>query len=86
MSHVSDGARAAGMSRATVDRYFENRDAPLLGSSGLLQIGVEVLGPTFENVKQQRLARDDLDPDMLIKWLLRMLWTYLNAPSQAAVR
>ena len=143
---MEDVARAAGMSRATVYRYFENRDALLLGvasreaaklaneaigylqqfgtisdwlvegllftlrelpnrpifaslvtsldsrssgslllgSSGLIQIGVNVLGPMFENAKQQGLVRDDLDPDMLIEWLLRMLWTYLNAPSQVA--
>ena len=32
----------------------------------------------------QGLLRDDVDPEMLIEWLLRMLWTYLNAPSQVA--
>lgn len=143
---MEDVARAAGMSRATVYRYFENRDALLLGvasreaaklaneaigylqqfntisewlvegllftlrelpnrpvfaslvtsldsrssgslllgSSGLIQIGVNVLGPMFEVAKQQGLLRDDLDAEMLIEWLLRMLWTYLNAPSQVA--
>ena len=143
---MEDVARAAGMSRATVYRYFENRDALLLGvasrqasalaaeaiaylsqystisdwlvegllftlrelprrpvfaslvtsldsrssgnlllgSTGLIQIGVHVLGPMFANAKQQGLLRDEIDPEMLIEWLLRMLWTYLNAPSQVA--
>lgn len=143
---MEDVARAAGMSRATVYRYFENRDALLLGvasrqasalaaeaisylsrynaisdwlvegllftlrelplrpvfaslvtsldsrssgnlllgSAGLIQIGVNVLGPVFSNAKAQGLLRDDIDPEMLIEWLLRMLWTYLNAPSQVA--
>jgi len=143
---MEDVARAAGMSRATVYRYFENRDALLLGvasrqsanlaadaisflaqfdnisdwlvegllytlrelpkrpvfsslvtsldsrsatnlllgSRGLLQIGVNVLRPMFANAKEQGLLRDDIDLDMLIEWLLRVLWTYLNAPSQAA--
>jgi len=143
---MEDVARAAGMSRATVYRYFENRDALLLGvasrqasalaaeaisylsrystisdwlvegllftlrempnrpvfaslvtsldsrssgslllgSTGLIQIGVNVLGPMFANAKQQGLLREDIDPEMLIEWLLRMLWTYLNAPSQVA--
>jgi AcrR family transcriptional regulator len=143
---MEDVARAAGMSRATVYRYFENRDALLLGvasrqatslaaeaisylsryntisdwlvegllftlrempsrpvfaslvtsldsrssgslllgSTGLIQIGVNVLGPMFANAKEQGLLRDDIDPEMLIEWLLRMLWTYLNAPSQVA--
>ncbi len=143
---MEDVARAAGMSRATVYRYFENRDALLLGvasrqasalateaigylgkystisdwvvegllftlrelprrpvfaslvtsldshssgnlllgSSGLIQIGVQVLGPIFANAKEQGLLRDDVDPEMLIEWLLRVLWTYLNAPSQVA--
>ena len=143
---MEDVARAAGMSRATVYRYFENRDALLLGvasrqaadlateamaflarfstlsdwlvegclftlreipkrpvfaslvtsldssaasklllgSTGMIQIGVNVLRPMFGNAKQQGLLRDDLDIDMLIEWLLRVLWTYLNAPSQVA--
>ena len=143
---MEDVARAAGMSRATVYRYFENRDALLLGvasrqaatlateaikflaqfntisdwlvegclftlreipkrpvfaslttsldagaaskimlgSSGIIQIGVNVLRPMFANAKQQGLLRDDVDIDMLIEWLLRVLWTYLNAPSQVA--
>lgn len=143
---MEDVARAAGMSRATVYRYFENRDALLLGvasrqaaslateaigflgqfdnigdwlvegllytlreipkrpvfaslvtsldsssasnlllgSTGLIQIGVNVLHPMFANAKQQGLLRDDVDIDMLIEWLLRVLWTYLNAPSQVA--
>lgn len=143
---MEDVARAAGMSRATVYRYFENRDALLLGvvsrqasklaaeslgylsqfttiadwlvegllftlreipkrpvfaslvtsldsrasgslllgSSGLIEIGVNVLRPMFANAKEQGLLRDDIDIDMLIEWLLRVLWTYLNAPSQVA--
>ncbi|MBW2190310.1 MAG: hypothetical protein DRH23_12575 [Deltaproteobacteria bacterium] len=143
---MEDVARAAGMSRATVYRYFENRDALLLGvasrqaanlaaeamvflpqfntisdwlvegclftlreipkrpvfaslvtsldssaasklllgSSGMIQIGVNVLRPMFANAQQQDLLRDDIDIDMLIEWLLRVLWTYLNAPSQVA--
>jgi len=143
---MEDVARAAGMSRATVYRYFENRDALLLGvasrqasalaaeaisylsrydtisdwmvegllftlrelprrpvfaslvtsldsrssgnlllgSTGLIQIGVNVLGPVFANAKEQGLLRDEIEPEMLIEWLLRMLWTYLNAPSQVA--
>jgi hypothetical protein len=56
----------------------------LLGSTGLIQIGVNVLGPMFGSAKEQGLLRDDIDPEMLIEWLLRMLWTYLNAPSQVA--
>jgi len=143
---MEDVARAAGMSRATVYRYFENRDALLLGvasrqasalaaeainylaqfntisdwmvegllftlreiprrpvfaslvtsldsrasgslflgSTGLVQIGVNVLQPIFANAKAQGLLRDEVDPEMLVEWLLRMLWTYLNAPSQVA--
>jgi AcrR family transcriptional regulator len=143
---MEDVARAAGMSRATVYRYFENRDALLLGvasrqastlaseaigylsrfntisdwlvegllftlreipnrpvfaslvtsldsrasgslllgSTGLVQIGVSVLQPMFVSAKAQGLLRDDVDPEMLIEWLLRVLWTYLNAPSQVA--
>lgn len=143
---MEDVARAAGMSRATVYRYFENRDALLLGvasrqasslateamaflpqfntisdwlvegclftlreipkrpvfaslvtsldssaasklllgSSGMIQIGVNVLRPMFANARQQGLLRDGVDIDMLIEWLLRVLWTYLNAPSQVA--
>ena len=143
---MEDVARAGGMSRATVYRYFENRDALLLGvasrqasnlaseaisylsqfntisdwlvegllftlrelpqrpvfaslvtsldsrssgslllgSTGLIQIGVNVLSPMFANAQEQGLLRDDIDPEMLIEWLLRMLWTYLNAPSQVA--
>ena len=143
---MEDVARAAGMSRATVYRYFENRDALLLGvasrqasalaaeainylgqfntisdwmvegllftlreiphrpvfaslvtsldsrasgslflgSTGLVQIGVNVLQPMFANAKAQGLLRDDVDPEMLVEWLLRVLWTYLNAPSQVA--
>jgi len=143
---MEDVARAAGMSRATVYRYFENRDALLLGvasrqasslaadainylarfntisdwlvegllftlrelpnrpvfaslvtsldsrasgnlflgSTGLVQIGVNVLRPMFANAKAQGLLRDDVDPEMLVEWLLRVLWTYLNAPSQVA--
>ena len=143
---MEDVARAAGMSRATVYRYFENRDELLLGvasrqasalateaigylsqyntisdwmvegllftlrelprrpvfaslvtsldsrssgnlllgSTGLIQIGVNVLGPVFANAREQGLLRDEIEPEMLIEWLLRMLWTYLNAPSQVA--
>jgi AcrR family transcriptional regulator len=143
---MEDVARAAGMSRATVYRYFENRDALLLGvasrqaatlateainflaefntisdwlvegclftlreipkrpvfaslvtsldssasskillgSSGMIHIGVNVLRPMFANAKQQGLLRGDIDLDMLIEWLLRVLWTFLNAPSQVA--
>ncbi len=143
---MEDVARAAGMSRATVYRYFENRDALLLGvasrqatalateaisylaqfddiadwlvegliftlreiperpvfaslvtsldsrsasslflgSSGMIQIGVNVLRPMFGTAEQQGLLREDVDIDMVIEWLLRILWTYLNAPSQVA--
>jgi AcrR family transcriptional regulator len=143
---MEDVARAAGMSRATVYRYFENRDALLLGvasrqasdlageaiqylgnfntisdwlvegllftlreipqrpvfaslvtsldssaasklllgSTGMIQIGVNVLRPMFATAKEQGLLRDDVNIDMLIEWLLRVLWTYLNAPSQVA--
>lgn len=143
---MEDVARAARMSRPTVYRYFENRDALLLGvaprraaslateaiqflagfstisdwlvegclftlcdipkrpvfaslttaldasaasklmvgASGMIQIGVNVLRPMFANAKGQGLLRDDVDIDMLIEWLLRVLWTYLNAPSQVA--
>jgi AcrR family transcriptional regulator len=143
---MEDVARAAGMSRATVYRYFENRDALLLGvasrqasslaaeaishltqfssisdwlvegllftlrempnrpvfaslvtsldshsssslllgSTGLVQIGVNVLRPMFASAQSQGLLRDEVDPDMLVEWLLRILWTYLNAPSHVA--
>jgi AcrR family transcriptional regulator len=143
---MEDVARAAGMSRATVYRYFENRDALLLGvasrqasslaaeainylaqfntisdwlvegllftlreipnrpvfaslvtsldsrassslwlgSTALVEIGINVLQPIFSNAKEQGLLRDDVEPEMLVEWLLRMLWTYLNAPSQVA--
>ena len=143
---MEDVARAAGMSRATVYRYFENRDALLLGvasrqsanlandaishlsqfstisthlvegllfalreipkqpvlaslvtsldsnsssslllnSAGLIDIGVKVIHPLFANAKAQGLLRDEIDIDMLVEWLLRVLWTYLNAPSQIA--
>ena len=143
---MEDVARAAGMSRATVYRYFENRDALLLGvasrqasslaaeaisylaqfntisdwlvegllftlrelpsrpvfaslvtsldsrasgnlflgSTGLVQIGVNVLQPIFANAMAQGRLRDDVDPEMLVEWLLRVLWTYLNTPSQVA--
>jgi len=143
---MEDVARAASMSRATVYRYFENRDALLLGvasrqasslaaeainylarfntisdwlvegllftlreipnrpvfaslvtsldsrasgslflgSTGLVEIGINVLRPMFANAKEQGLLRDDVDPEMLVEWLLRVLWTYLNAPSQVA--
>ena len=141
---MEDVARVAGMSRATVYRYFENRDALLLGvasrqasalatesltylaqfddisdwlvegllytlreipqrpvfaslvtsldsraasklllgSSGMIEIGVNVLRPMFAIAKEQGVLREDLDLDLLIEWLLRVLWTYLNAPSQ----
>ena len=141
---MEDVARAAGMSRATVYRYFENRDALLLavasrqatnlatdamaylgkfddisdwlvegllytlrelpnrpvlaslvtsldsrsgttlflGSTGMIEIGVKVLEPMFGMAKQQGLVREDIDLEFLIEWLLRVLWTYLNAPSQ----
>jgi AcrR family transcriptional regulator len=143
---MEDVARAAGMSRATVYRYFENREALLLGvasrqasalaaeainylaqfstisdwlvegllftlreipnrpvfaslvtsldsrassslwlgSTALVGIGINVLQPIFSNAKAQGLLRDDVEPAMLVEWLLRMLWTYLNAPSQVA--
>jgi AcrR family transcriptional regulator len=143
---MEDVARAAGMSRATVYRYFENREALLLGvasrqasalaaeainylaqfstisdwlvegllftlreipnrpvfaslvtsldsrassslwlgSTSLVEIGINVLQPIFSNAKAQGLLRDDVEPEMLVEWLLRMLWTYLNAPSQVA--
>jgi hypothetical protein len=55
-----------------------------LGSTGLIEIGANVLRPMFANAKEQSLLRDDIDIDMLIEWLLRVLWTYLNAPSQVA--
>ena len=143
---MEDVARAAGMSRATVYRYFENRDALLLGvasrqaanlaadamsylarfdnisdwlvegllytlrelpkrpvfaslvtsldsrsgttlflgSNGMVEIGVNVLQPMFDMAKGQGVVREDLDLHLLIEWLLRVLWTYLNAPSQVA--
>ncbi len=55
-----------------------------LGSSGMIEIGVDVVRPIFGAAKQQGLLRDDVDVDLLIEWLLRVLWTYLNAPSQVA--
>ena len=143
---MEDVARAAGLSRATVYRYFDNRDALLLGvasrqasalaieslgylaqfdeisdwlvegllytlreipkrpvfaslvssldsrsatklllgSSGMIEIGVSVLRPMFATAKEQGLLREEIDLDLLIEWLLRVLWTYLNAPSQVA--
>jgi AcrR family transcriptional regulator len=143
---MEDVARAAGMSRATVYRYFENRDALLLGvasrqaanlaadamsylarfdnisdwlvegllytlrelpkrpvfaslvtsldsrsgttlflgSNAMVEIGVNVLQPMFDMAKGQGVVREDLDLHLLIEWLLRVLWTYLNAPSQVA--
>lgn len=143
---MEDVAKTAGLSRATVYRYFENRDALLLGvasrqasnlasealgylgkfdnmadwlvegllytlreipkrpafaalvmsldtssasrlflgSSGMVQIGVGVVSPMFATAKAQGLVREDVEVDMLIEWLLRVLWTYLNAPSQIA--
>ena len=143
---MEDVARAAGMSRATVYRYFENRDALLLGvasrqaanlaadamgylarfdnisdwlvegllytlrelpkrpvfaslvtsldsrsgttlflgSNAMVEIGVDVLQPMFDMAKGQGVVREDLDLHLLIEWLLRVLWTYLNAPSQVA--
>ena len=143
---MEDVAKTAGLSRATVYRYFENRDALLLAvasrqasdlatealgflaqfdnmtdwlvegvlftlreipkrpafatltmtldsssasrlflsSSGMIQIGVDVLSPMFEAARAQGLVRDEVQVDMLIEWLLRVLWTYLNAPSQVA--
>ena len=50
----------------------------------MIQIGVNVLRPMFGTAKQQGLLREEVDADMLIEWLLRILWTYLNAPSQVA--
>jgi AcrR family transcriptional regulator len=55
-----------------------------LGSTSLVEIGINVLQPIFSNAKAQGLLRDDVEPEMLVEWLLRMLWTYLNAPSQVA--
>ncbi|MEM9730772.1 MAG: TetR/AcrR family transcriptional regulator [Myxococcota bacterium] len=143
---MEDVARAAGLSRATVYRYLENRDALLLGvasrqasrlaadavgylarfddirdwlvegllftlrelpkrpvfaslvtsldsrsgstlllgSRGMIDIGVDVLKPTFDIAQQRGLLREGIDLDFLIEWLLRVLWTYLNAPSQVA--
>jgi AcrR family transcriptional regulator len=143
---MEDVAKTAGLSRATVYRYFENRDALLLGvasrqasnlakeslaylaqfdnmtdwlvegvlyalreipkrpafaslamsldsttasrlflgSTGMIEIGANVLNPMFATAKAQGLIREDIEVDMLIEWLLRVLWTYLNAPSQVA--
>lgn len=143
---MEDVAKTAGLSRATVYRYFENREALLqglgsrqaaslaqealgylgqfdnvadwlvegvlfslreipkrpafaaltmsldtssasrlfLGSTGMIEIGANVLNPMFATAKAQGLIREDIEVDMLIEWLLRVLWTYLNAPSQVA--
>lgn len=143
---MEDVAKTASLSRATVYRYFENREALLLGvasrqasnlatealgylaqfdnmtdwlvegllytlreipkrpafaslamsldassssrlflgSTGMVQIGVDVLNPMFTTAKAQGLIREDIEVDLLIEWLLRVLWTYLNAPSQVA--
>jgi len=143
---MEDVAKTAGLSRATVYRYFENRDALLLGvasrqasnlatealgylrqfdnmadwlvegllytlreipkrpafaslamsldtssasrlflgSTGMIEIGANVLSPMFATAKAQGLIREDVEVDMLIEWLLRVLWTYLNVPSQVA--
>ena len=55
-----------------------------LGSNGMIEIGVNVLDPMFKMAKEQGLVREDVDLDLLMEWLLRVLWTYLNAPSQVA--
>jgi len=143
---MEDVAKTAGLSRATVYRYFENRDALLLGvasrqatslardslgylrqfdtvsdwlvegllytlreipkrpafaslvmsldastasrlflgSSNMIQIGVDVLEPIFATAKAQGVVREDVEVELLIEWLLRVLWTYLNAPSRVA--
>ena len=55
-----------------------------LGSNGMIEIGVNVLDPMFKMAKEQGLVREDVDLELLMEWLLRVLWTYLNAPSQVA--
>ena len=50
----------------------------------MIEIGVSVLRPMFATAKEQGLLREEIDLDLLIEWLLRVLWTYLNAPSQVA--
>ena len=56
----------------------------VLGSTGMVQIGVDVLNPMFATAKAQGLIREEIEVNLLIEWLLRVLWTYLNAPSQVA--
>ena len=45
---------------------------------------IEEVRTRVANAKAQGRLRDGVDPEMLVEWLLRVLWTYLNTPSQVA--
>lgn len=140
---MEDVAQSAGMSRATVYRYFKNRDELLLGvvereanrtakdlkiklasitdpgeyiiegivqslveipkrpalamlfgpdavgltsrlvlSSGrLAEIGLSLLIPVIEPAREKGVLNDNIDFDVMIEWIFRILSSYLTVPS-----
>ena len=55
--------------------------AMMLRSERLIQIGIAALQPAFKRAQLAGQLRDGLDVNVLMEWILRMLWTYLQAPN-----
>ena len=56
----------------------------VLSSEQLLGIGADMLRPIFEPARRQGLLRESVTLEVLMEWVLRILMSYLTAPSHLA--
>ncbi len=56
----------------------------MLTSDRMLSIGAEILRPMFEPARREGLLQQDLELEVVIEWVLRILMSYLAVPGPEA--
>lgn len=88
MAEIQKNALTQGVFRAgnggTVNRLLFDTDR-------LVNIGVAIMGPVVERARETGDLKTDMDPELVVEWILRILLSLVTVPSpnlrsRAAVR
>ncbi len=68
------------LSQFLAPQEFGAASRMLLNSDRMLAIGAEILRPVFEPARREGLLQEELELEVLMEWVLRILMSYLAVP------